>query len=72
MAVVYNPVILKTIVEICAALGVSAEQVREWARQGAPIAVEGDGARRRYSAELAELQAWRARQTRRGHDIEDL
>lgn len=61
MAVAYTPHILKTIGEICDAFGVGEKVVKQWAAAGAPIAVEGDRTRIRYSAEMAALQDWRTR-----------
>lgn len=55
----YTPKILRNMNEICAEMGVGKETVRAWIDQGAPICVEGSDARPRYSAEAAELQAWR-------------
>lgn len=57
--VMYVPKILKSMREICKEMGVCAKVVKVWAALGAPIAVEGDGKRRRYSAEAARLQLWR-------------
>ena len=62
----YMPKILKTMTEICAEMGVGKETVREWLEMGAPIVVEQDGARVRYSAELAALHEWRLEQSRKG------
>ncbi len=62
--VFYQPLILKNLAEICAAMGVGPTQVREWAEMGAPIAMDGRGSRTRYSAEMAELQQWRVSQAR--------
>ena len=59
MAVVYIPKVLKSMTEICEAFGVGQKTVKKWVAQGAPIAVEGDGRRKRYSAEMASLQWWR-------------
>ncbi len=53
------PRILRTMEEICEAFGVGRKTVRSWARRGAPIAVEGEGGRTRYSAEINDLQRWR-------------
>lgn len=58
--VAYVPCILRTMAEICEAMGVGQKTVRKWVAQGAPIAVEGDGRRKRYSAEMATLQGWRS------------
>ena len=57
--VVYLPKILRTLTEICAEMGAGPETVRRWVQEGAPIAVEGEGVKRVYSAEAARLQAWR-------------
>lgn len=59
--VIYAPHILRSMGEICEAMGVSQKTVRTWAEQGAPIAVEGQGRKTRYSAEAARLQFWRER-----------
>lgn len=61
--VAYMPCLLKSMTEICKQFGVGRRQVRGWIQAGAPIAVEGQGARARYSAELLRLQLWRERQT---------
>lgn len=55
------PCILRTMAEICEAMGVGQKTVKKWVAQGAPIAVEGDGRRKRYSAEMATLQGWRGK-----------
>lgn len=57
--VVYVPQLLRSMREICTAFGVGQKTVRAWVRQGAPIAVEGQGRRVRYSAEMTRLQCWR-------------
>lgn len=57
--VAYVPCILRTMAEICEAMGVGQKTVKKWVAQGAPIAVEGDGRRKRYSAEMATLQGGR-------------
>ena len=57
--VVYTPRILRSLEEIKETFGVGERQIKQWVRQGAPIAVEGDGVKTRYSAEAATLQAWR-------------
>ena len=57
--VAYQPKILRSLSEICEEMGVGEKAVRDWVRQGAPIAVEGEGSRTRYSAEAGMLQAWR-------------
>lgn len=62
---VYNPRVLRNLNEICAEMGVGKETVRQWLDQGAPIVVEREGARSRYSAELGALQAWRLAQSRK-------
>lgn len=63
-AVAYVPHILRTMTEICDAMGVGQKTVKKWVAQGAPIAVEGDGRRKRYSAEMAALQGWRGKKSR--------
>jgi len=55
----YVPKILRNMAEICEEMGVGEKTVKAWVKLGAPIAVEGDGRRVRYSAEMARLQAWR-------------
>ncbi len=59
VGVAYVPRILRTMAEICEVMGVGQKTVKRWVAQGAPIAVEGDGRRKRYSAEMAALQGWR-------------
>ena len=54
-----NPVILKNLNEICVHFGVGRETVLNWVSLGAPIAMEGNGCRKRYSCEARSLQAWR-------------
>lgn len=70
--IVYQPCVLPSMQKICEVLGVSRQRVRNWIQAGAPIAVEGDGNRALYSAELAELQAWRKNRFRgqAGLDLE--
>lgn len=57
--VMYVPKILKSMQEICEEMGVGVKMVRHWISCGAPIAVDGDGTKKRYSAELMRLQVWR-------------
>ena len=57
--IIYTPKILRTMAEICEAFGVGEKTVKAWVKQGAPIAVEGDGRKVRYSAEMVRLQIWR-------------
>ena len=45
--------------EICEEMGVGEKTVKLWVKRGAPVAIEGEGRRVRYSAEAARLQAWR-------------
>ena len=61
-AISYTPKILRNLAEICEAFGVGEKTVKAWVKQGAPIAVEGDGRRVRYSAEMVRLQMWRETQ----------
>ncbi|MBO4300084.1 MAG: helix-turn-helix domain-containing protein [Desulfovibrio sp.] len=61
-AVAYQPCLLNSLREICEAFHVSAPTVKQWVSRQAPIVVEGVGAKRRYSAELSDLHAWRKRQ----------
>lgn len=55
----YVPKILRNMAEICEEMGVGEKTVKAWVKRGAPIAVEGNGRRVRYSAEMGRLQAWR-------------
>lgn len=57
--IVYVPTLLRSMKEICKAFGVGERQVKQWVKQGAPIAVEGKDTKTRYSAELIRLQIWR-------------
>ncbi len=57
--VVYVPKVLRNMAEICEAMGVGTKTVKKWVEQGAPIAVEGEGRKIRYSSEMVKLQAWR-------------
>ncbi|MBD5608522.1 MAG: MerR family transcriptional regulator [Desulfovibrio sp.] len=59
-----QPVILRSLMEICVQMGVGPETVRRWRDEGAPIALEGSGGKTRYSCEAAELQAWRLKRSR--------
>ena len=59
--VVYAPMILRSLAEIKEAFGVGERQIKLWEQQGAPIAVEGEGRKVRYSAEAVRLQVWRER-----------
>ncbi len=55
----YVPVMLLSLAEICEKLKVSKSTVKAWCKAGAPIIVEGEDKKRRYSCELMELHAWR-------------
>ncbi len=57
--VAYVPKILRNMAEICKEMGVGPKTVKKWVEQGAPIAVEGDGGKKRYSSEAIKLQLWR-------------
>lgn len=57
--IVYAPRILRNLAEIKEAFGVGERQIKLWVQQGAPIAVEGEGRKVRYSAEMVRLQVWR-------------
>lgn len=59
MLIVYAPALLRNLDEICRAFGVGEKQVKAWVEEGAPIAVEGEGVKTRYSAETTRLQLWR-------------
>ncbi len=61
---VYAPRILRSLTEICAEMGVGQETVRRWVDEGAPIVVENEGTRSRYSTEVAALQGWRLEASR--------
>ena len=63
-----SPKILRSMREICGEMGVGEKTVKKWVKQGAPVAVEGTGKRRRYSAELLTLQSWRVRYCSRRPD----
>ena len=63
----YTPKILRNMNEICEEMGVGPKTVKKWVEQGAPIAVEGEGRNKRYSAEIACLQKWRGQQSLRAH-----
>ena len=60
-----QPLFLRSLIEICAVMGVGKETVLEWISAGAPIAVEMNGKRPRYSAEACTLQAWRVRNSQK-------
>lgn len=60
--VVYEPKILRSLAEICEVFGVGSWQVKQWIRQGAPIVVDGEKNRTRYTTEVMRLQFWRERQ----------
>lgn len=62
--IAYVPTPLNSIGEICKALKVGSPTVKQWAKEGAPIAVEGEGTSTRYSSELARLLLWREQQSR--------
>ncbi|WP_417292370.1 MerR family transcriptional regulator [Desulfovibrio porci] len=59
VVVSYTPRILRNMAEICEEMGVGPKTVKKWVEQGAPIAVEGDGRKVRYSSEMVRLQVWR-------------
>ena len=59
VAVSYIPTLLFGLGAIADAFRVSPERVKRWIEQGAPVVVDGEGGSRRYTAELAALQAWR-------------
>ena len=59
VVVSYTPKVLRNMAEICEEMGVSSHVVRKWVSMGAPIAIEGMGTKRRYSAETVRLQLWR-------------
>ena len=75
LTVVYEPRILRNLIEICRVMGVGKDTVRVWVSQGAHIIVEGCGRKQRYSAELMRLQLWRetaalSQECRGGRDVE--
>lgn len=49
---------------IASVFRVGRETVEEWFNEGAPIAVEGDGFNRRYSANYHALQKWRVQRSK--------
>lgn len=51
---------------IAEAMGVAVETIRQWAREGAPIAydIDGEGKAVRYSADIVRLQEWRVLRSR--------
>lgn len=57
--VAYVPQILRSMVEIKKVFRVSEETVQQWILRGAPIVVEYDGRKKRYSTEVIRLQIWR-------------
>ncbi len=57
--VAYVPTPLNSMAEICDRLQVGNRTVKRWVELGAPVAVEGEGEKKRYSAEMAALLAWR-------------
>ncbi|WP_300644931.1 MerR family transcriptional regulator [uncultured Desulfovibrio sp.] len=59
--VAYVPQILRSMVEIKKVFRVSEETVQQWILRGAPIVVEYDGRKKRYSTEVIRLQIWRER-----------
>lgn len=59
----YVPKILRSMVEICKTFGVGRETVQGWAKEGAPIVVEGGQNKPRYSTECLALQAWRVQRS---------
>lgn len=59
----YTPKILRSMVEICKTFGVGRETVQEWAKEGAPIVVEGGQSKPRYSTECLALQTWRVQRS---------
>lgn len=59
VVVTYEPRILRSIAEICKVFGVGRKTVQMWVQAGAPIAVEGERGKPRYSTECCVLQAWR-------------
>lgn len=56
----YTPVLLLSLGEICKTFGVGTPRVRQWVKDGAPIAVELNelGEPVRYRAELLRLYVW--------------
>lgn len=67
VAVSYIPTLLFGLGAIADAFRVSPERVKRWIEQGAPVVVDGEGGSRRYTAELAALQAWRVQKIGRAH-----
>ena len=60
VSVNYVPVVLRSLSELCRAVGVGCEQVRKWVAADAPIVVDRDekGEITRYRAELNRLYLW--------------
>lgn len=67
--IAYIPTPLNSMAAICKALGVGCATVKQWAKEGAPIAVEGEGTTTRYSAELARLLLWREHRHSAGYTV---
>ena len=49
---------LTSLREICQAFGQGEKTVKRWAKDGAPIRIEGEGRRCRYLAEEGKLWEW--------------
>ena len=60
IVVAYQPKILRNMREICDEMGVCSKTVKKWVQLGAPIVIEGQGKKMRYSTETIQLQCWRA------------
>lgn len=67
-AVIYQPEILPSMAAICKRFNVGEKQVKFWLSSGAPIAIEGDGNKTRYSAESMRLQLWREAQSKNAQE----
>lgn len=67
VVVAYAPKILRNMAEICKEMGVGPKTVKKWVEQGAPIAVEGDGRKRKYSSETVRLMMWREEYSLHAH-----
>ena len=58
----YVPTMLNSMAEICKKFKVNNKTVKKWVAYGAPIIIDGEGSKKRYSAELVDLYIWRKHQ----------
>ena len=59
IVVTYHPKFLRNMREICEEMGVCSKTVKKWVKQGAPLVIEGQGKKTRYSTDTIHLQCWR-------------